>query len=118
MKKQILKAVAVLSITVMLTSCASALTGTMSSSASLSDKNFSYAQQNVQGKAQATYVLGIGGMNREAIVNEAKQNMLANTPLKSNQALANLSVDFKYSNFLALVTTVRCYVTADIVEFK
>lgn len=118
MKQIISNAVVLLSISVMLTNCAAGLSGTMSSSAALSSNNFNYAQKNVQGKSQATYVLGIGGMHREAIVNEAKEKMLENNPLKSNQALANLSVDFKYSSFLGVVNTVKCYVSADIVEFK
>lgn len=118
MKKIILKSVFILSIVVLLTSCAAGLSGSMSDSASLSSKNFTYTQKNVQGMSQATYVLGFGGMKREAIVNEAKQIMLANNPLRNNQAIANLAVDFKYSSFLGIVNTVKCYVSADIVEFN
>lgn len=118
MRKLILKSIFILSITVLFSSCAAGLSGTMSSSAALSSNNFTYAQKNIQGKSQATYVLGIGGMKREAIVSEAKRSMLANNPLKENQALANVSVDFKKSTFLMLVTTIKCYVTADVVEFK
>lgn len=33
-------------------------------------------KRDLQGKSQATYVLGIGGMKREAIVMEEKANML------------------------------------------
>lgn len=90
----------------------------MNNSASLSSNNFSYVQKNLQGKAQATYVLGIGGMNREAIVNEAKEKMLENYSLEDGQTLANSTVNFKYSNFLGIVVTYKCYVTADIVEFR
>ena len=118
MKKLILKSVFILSLTVLLTSCAAGLSGSMSDSAALSSNNFTYAQKNVQGMSEATYVFGFGGMKREAIVNEAKQMMLANNPLQNNQAIANLAVDFKYSSFLGIVNTVKCYVTADIVEFK
>lgn len=118
MKKLILKSVFILSIAILLTSCAAGLSGSMSGSAALNSNNFTYAQKNVQGMSQATYVFGIGGMKREAIVNEAKQIMLANNPLRNNQAMANLVVDFKYSSFLGIVNTVKCYVSADIVEFK
>lgn len=118
MKKLILKSVSILTLSFLLISCAAGLSGTMAGSAALNSANFSYAQKNVQGRSKATYVLGIGGMNREAIVNEAKEKMLENNPLKNNQALANLSVDFKYSSFLGVVNTVKCYVSADIVEFK
>lgn len=118
MKKLFLRSVFILSVTMFLTSCAAGLSGVMSDSAALSSNNFAYAQKNIQGKSQATYVLGFGGMNREAIVNEAKQKMLENNPLRDNQAMANLVVDFKYSSFLGIVNTVKCYVSADIVEFK
>ncbi|WP_394906104.1 DUF6567 family protein [uncultured Mesonia sp.] len=118
MKKIILKSMFILSTALLFSSCAAGLSGMMSDSASLSSNNFIYAKKNVQGMSQATYVLGFGGMKREAIVNEAKTKMLENNSLQNNQAIANLSVDFKYSSFLGIVNTVKCYVSADIVEFK
>jgi hypothetical protein len=42
--------------------------------------------------------------------------MFQNYPLKDNQAYANISVDFKNSNFL-LVTKTKVTITADIIEF-
>lgn len=57
-------------------------------------------------------------MKREAIVDEAKQNMLQNFKLEDGQTLANTTVNFKYSSFLGLIATTKCYVTADIVEFE
>tara|TARA_B100001146_G_scaffold27057_1_gene20352 strand:- start:211 stop:564 length:354 start_codon:yes stop_codon:yes gene_type:complete len=107
-----------LSIIMMLSSCAAGLTGYMSNSTSLSSNNYSYVKKDITGKSQATYVLGIGGMNREAIVAEAKQNMLGKYELKDGQAIANTTVDFKFSSFLGIVATTKCYVTADIVEFE
>lgn len=118
MRKTIFKSIFVLTITLLLTSCAANLVGGMSDSASLNSKNFTYVKKNIKGMSQATYILGFGGMKREAIVNESKQKMLENNPLKDNQAIANLSVDFKVSNFLNIVKTVKCYVSADVVEFK
>jgi hypothetical protein len=90
----------------------------MENSASLNSANFSYAKQNIIGKSQATYVLGIGGLAKETLVNEAKQNMLTENPLKNNQTLANLTVNLKKSYYLGVYSTVKCTVTADIVEFK
>ncbi len=118
MKKAILRLSLVLSITILFSSCAAGLTGAMSNSANLSANNFNYVKRDLQGKSQATYVLGIGGMKKEAIVNEAKKNMLENNPLKNDQTLANITVDFKYSTFLGVVSTTKCYVTADVVEFE
>lgn len=118
MKKVLLRTSFIVCITVLFTSCAAGLTGYMNNSAALSSDNFSYVKQDLQGMSQATYILGIGGMNREAIVDEAKQNMLENYQLKDGQTLANTTVNFKFSNFLGIVATTKCYVTADIVEFE
>ncbi|WP_457617952.1 DUF6567 family protein [Lutibacter sp.] len=118
MKKRVIKSIFILSFAILFSSCAAGLTGSMTNSAALSSNNFSFVERNIKGMSQATYVLGIGGMKREAIVSEAKQKMLANNPLKNNQTLANVIVDFKYSNFMGIVMTVKCYVSADIVEFK
>ncbi len=107
-----------LSLMITLSSCAATLYGTMSDSASLNSNNFIYVKRNVQGKSQATYVFGFGGMKRDAIVAEARANMLTNTSLKDNQAISNLSVDFKKSTFFGIVNTIKCFVSADIVEFK
>jgi hypothetical protein len=113
-----MKKILLLAIVLILSSCAAGLTGSMSDSASLSSNNFIYAKRNIQGKSQATYVFGFGGMKRDAIVAEARENMLTNTTLKNNQAIANLSVDFKKSTFFGIVNTIKCFVSADIVEFK
>ena len=118
MKRLLLRVSFILSLTVLFSSCAAGLTGYMNNSAALSSDNYTYVKRDLQGMSQATYVLGIGGMNREAIVDEAKQKMLENYTLEDGQTLANTTVNFKYSNFLGIVATTKCYVTADIVEFK
>lgn len=101
-----------------LTSCAAFHSGYMSNSASLGAANFSYVKQNIKGEDTASYFFGIGGMAKETLVNNAKQKMIASNPLSSNQALANITVNFKSSFILGIFYTVRCIVTADIVEFK
>lgn len=119
MKKVILKSIFAMTIAIFISSCAAVHSGYMSNSAALSSANFSYVKQNIKGKATATYVLGIGGLAKETLVDNAKQQMLASTPLKSNQTLANLTVNFKSSFYLGvLFRTVTCTVTADVVEFK
>lgn len=101
------------------TSCIATHSGFISGSASLNSANFFYQKKDVYGVAQATYVLGIGGMSRQSLVMEAKENMLKSNPLLKNQALANVTMSFKSSGFLAfIVTTIKCTVSADIVEFK
>ena len=118
MKKVILKSIFAISIAIFITGCAANHGGYMANSAFLSANNFSYVKMNVQGTSTASYVLGIGGLGKETLVNDAKQQMLARSPLKSNQTLANLTVNWKNSHYLGLVIIVKCTVTADIVEFK
>ena len=91
--------------------------GYMNGSASLSEANFSYAQTSISGEATSLKIFGIGGLGKNAIVEEAKKDMLKKNPLKANQALANVTVNWK-NGFYFMVQTNTCTVTADIVEFK
>jgi len=97
------------------TSCAMH-TGIMSGNASLSSNNFKTIKCAI-GSAGTTKILGIGGLGKQALVYEAKKDLLQNFPLKDGQALANVTVDFKTS-FLLIVVTEKVTVTADIIEFK
>jgi len=92
--------------------------GYMNNSASvLSEANFSYTQLGLRGTSKTTKVFGIGGLGKEALIAEAKKTMLFSNKLQPNQALANVTVDWKTSFFI-LVFTTKCTVSADIVEFK
>lgn len=114
MKKQIIVIAA--AIIVLFSSCA-LHTGYMANSAALSAANFSYVQRHINGHSTATYILGIGGLNKHTLVDDAKEQMLSNNPLEDNQTLANLTVNFKTSNYIGVVKKVECVVTADVVEF-
>ncbi|MEI6585937.1 MAG: DUF6567 family protein [Sediminibacterium sp.] len=93
--------------------------GSVGGSAALSSGNFDYVQKSVSGSSSAVYILGIGGMAKSKMASEAKEDMLKRNPLKSNQALANVSVDVKNSFILGLLYHKLTYnVTADVVEFK
>lgn len=106
-------------LSLLLTSCVASLSGMITNSAALGNANFTYVKKNIQGTSKATYILGIGGMAREALAQEAKANMLESTPLKANQAIANVIIDYKVSNtFLGIVLTQKCTVSADVVEFS
>lgn len=119
MEKVILKSICAITIAIVVSSCAAMHSGSLSNSAALSSANFSYVKQNIKGQATATYILGIGGLAKETLVDNAKQKMLADNPLKSNQTLANVTVNFKSAMFFGFLSrTVRCTVTADVVEFK
>ena len=116
MKKRFLKAAMTLFVISLLSSCAMHQ-GYMVNSAALGSNNFTYVEKDVTGTAMATYVFGLGGLSKMAIVDVAKKDLLYANPLKDNQALVNLTVSWK-NTFVFFVTTNRCTVTADIVEFK
>ena len=114
--KYLIKFSLLIALGTLLTSCA-IHSGYMNNSASLSEANFSYTEQSMRGSSKAVKVLGIGGTGKDALVDEAKNEMLEETKLYSNQALVNVSVSWKNTGFV-LWTTTRCTVTADIVEFE
>ena len=99
----------------LLSSCAFH-SGMMNNSVQLNQNNFKYVR-NASGEAKTSKLLGIGGLDKSALVAEAKMDLLSNYPLKDGQALANIVVDFKTSLLLILIET-QVTVTADIVEFK
>ncbi|MGQ1948787.1 DUF6567 family protein [Geofilum sp. OHC36d9] len=91
--------------------------GYMNSSASLSQANFSYVNTNISGTATTLKLFGFGGLGKQAIVAEAKENMLMDYRLKPNQTLANITVNWK-TGFYFFAITNSCTVTADVVEFE
>ena len=101
-----------------LSSCVSMHTGLTASSASLSKNNFTYIAKNIQGSASVTQYIALIPGTKNALVNDAKQEILKKYPLKDNQALSNITIDFKSSLILGpVIRTTKCTVTADIVEF-
>jgi len=106
-------AIAVIAITT--SSCASHW-GMMTGNASLSSNNFKITKI-ASGSAATTKIFGIGGLAKNAIVFEAKKDLIKNNPLKDGQALANVTVDIKTS-VIFFVIIEKATVTADIVEFK
>lgn len=106
---------------VFMSSCASVHNGynSFATSTVLSQANFDYTQKYITGTSTATYILGIGGMKRDALVNDAKQDLMKSISLKSNQALANVTVDFKLEYiFGGIYVRMICTMNADVVEFK
>lgn len=114
-KMKTLKTLFVILIAGIFSSCATHM-GMMQGSASLSTNNFKVIKL-ASGTSQTTKIFGFGGLGKDALVLEAKKSMLQNNPLKDGQALANVTVDFKNS-YLLIVMTQKVTVTADIVEFK
>jgi len=119
MKNIIFRLALVLLATSFMSSCVATHSGYMVNSASLSSNNFHYVRTDARAKASATYFLGIGGYQHRALVAEAKQILIAKTGLSDNQALANVTVNWKTKiTFLGLVLTKTCSISADIVEFE
>jgi len=92
--------------------------GYMVNSASLSSNNFKYVKRDLQGVAIVTYVIGFGGLSKMAIVDAAKKDLLSTYTLRDNQALVNLTVNWKSTFVIPFAITNRCTITADVVEFQ
>ncbi len=69
------------------------------------------------GESETTKIFGIGGLNKSALVYEAKKDLYKNINLEKGQALTNISVDFKRTDLLVYSKT-KVYVTAEIVDFS
>ena len=115
MKQKLQLLIFTLLFSTLLTSCAFH-SGIMNNSVQLNQNNFKYVR-SASGEAKTTKLFGIGGNDRQALVAEAKKDLLDNYPLKDGQALANIVVDFKTSLVLIVIEN-KVTVTADIVEFK
>lgn len=108
-----------LTISLLLSGCAAYHQGSMTGSAALSQANFSYVKQNVSAKSSAVYVFGIGGIDKKTLVDDAKKKLIAANPMGPNQAMANVTVNFKKSWYMGIIyQTVDCVISADIVEFR
>lgn len=101
-----------------LTSCASYHVGYITDSASLGSNNFSYVEHQVQGSSEATYIFTLGSINKESLVQEAKAKILDQYSLKDNQALANITVEYRSEHYFFVYMKRICTVTADIVMFE
>ncbi len=102
----------------LLSSCAAHF-GALTSNVSLNQANFKVVTV-ASGSAQTKVVFGFGGLKREALVAEAKKDLLSKANLTENQVLANISLDYKTSffpGFIPVVMIQKATVTADVVEF-
>lgn len=98
----------------LLSSCAFH-SGMMTSNANLGNEDFQVLTMGM-GSAETQHVFGIGGLDKQALVYEAKKNLYRAYPLGKNQVYANVTVDFKRSNYLIVFTTLAT-VTADVIQF-
>ena len=82
----------------------------------LTKKNFKVIQR-VYGEAEVDYVLGIGGLKRQALIAEARQRMLTNAGLEgTSRAVINETVEVRKS-FFPFAKSVKVVVSAYVIEF-
>jgi len=107
-----------LSLPIFLSSCFTTFRGEIQQSGfSINDCDFQIIK-TVEGRAYATYVLGIGGNLRDGLINEAKHNLYSTVNLGKNQQMTNITTDIKTSTFIIPIVTVQtAIITADIIEF-
>jgi hypothetical protein len=97
-------------------SCTSVYYGSMYNNSMIDKGNFSYTGVR-NGYSSCFYVLGIGGMNHSSLINEAKEKMLLEYPLRRNEALVNQVVEWKKSFYFPFFLRVTCIINADVVKF-
>ncbi len=82
----------------------------------LSKKNFKVIAR-VKGESKATYVFGIGGLSKSALIAEAKEDMLSKADIiGGSKAIVNETVEIKNAFYL-FVWVNKVTVSANIVEF-
>ena len=82
------------------------------------DSKISYKVNGIAiGKSQSTKILGIGGLNKNTLIFDAKQNLYKHTSLEERQILSNVTLDLKRSNYLLFQKT-EAYITAEIIDFN
>ena len=82
----------------------------------LSKKNFRVVE-SVQGQSEAMFVFGIGGLNKNAMVAEARAQMLANANIVgTSRAVVNERVEIKHSLF-PFVRLYTVIVSGHVIEF-
>ncbi|MHB8261172.1 MAG: DUF6567 family protein [Bacteroidia bacterium] len=109
-----MKKIAYLLIVLLFTSCMSWHTGAISSGPLLS-ANDRYVDV-AYGYASVNYFLVFGGFSKNALVYEAKKDMMKNNPLKKGEYYANYTVDFKRTVAFFIFMTNEVFVHADILS--
>ena len=83
----------------------------------LNQKNYKVVDY-VKGNAECTYIFGIGGLSKDALVEKARSEMYRNANLKGKaRAISNISVDTKYTIF-PIIRKITITVSGHVVEFE
>jgi hypothetical protein len=99
----------------LLFACASVNIGSVTGNAALSSNNFRYVG-TVSATSTSTYVLGIGGMNKQNQVEMLRKELATLYPLRGGLAWANVGVSFSNSYYIFFNQRVAT-LTLDLVDF-
>lgn len=103
-----------LSLTLLASSCA--FHSGMITNSRLSNPRLTYDYKDVAvGYSKANYFLGLGGMKKDAMLNDAKRNMYLSYPLKPNQVFDNITLDRK-STYVFPFAKTEIILVADVIE--
>lgn len=115
MKSILMKPICVLICACTLSGCA-IHEGTFDSSVAITNNQFRVVGL-AEGYAGTTHILGIGGLSKDALVMEAKQDLYSRYPLAKGMVLANVTVDFRRSFYLVAGSTLVT-LSADVIDFN
>jgi hypothetical protein len=83
----------------------------------LSKKNFKVIA-SVKGEAEASYFLGMGGISKNGLIQEAKTDMFSKADIIGGaKAVINETVEIKNTMYLGIITKKKVTVSANIIEF-
>ena len=106
-----------MSLPIFLSSCLTTFQGNFFQSGfSINDSDFKIIRTE-KGKAQATYVFGIGGNKHEGLILEAKQDLYSKCKLEKNQQITNITTDSRNANLYPFFIRHTITISADIIEF-
>lgn len=111
MKKSIPFIIALVITSALLPSCVT-FTGSFSAGPYVQGAKF---EGKAKGEAKAQYLFGLGGWFSDGLVEDARVNLIANTPLKEGQFLSNYAVDVRTGYYWIYIKR-SVTVTADIVR--
>ena len=83
----------------------------------LSDDNFRVVGI-AEGKASATYVLGIGGLSKRALRSNAYTEMIKNANLVGSQMVVNATIEQKIRGFFPFVVVTAVKYQGVVIEFN
>lgn len=69
------------------------------------------------GISKVTRVLSIGGVNKNALAGEAKDNLIAYRPLVDGESYGNITMDVKRS-FYGIFSVTKCFIMADVIHIN